>query len=79
MPIKSLSHFINQMKRVHQHEELVEPKLAKQAEQTQKRSLTQLMNGSGNDVDDPMRRLLQTRCCKTALCKSPMKHCEIYE
>lgn len=37
MPIKSLSHFINPMKRVHQHEGIVDPELAKQAEQTQKR------------------------------------------
>ena len=77
MSIKSSSHFNNPLKRVHQHEGIVEPKLAKQVEQTQKTSLTQLMNGFGNDVYGPVRRLLQTSCCKTTLSKYPMQRCEI--
>ena len=74
MLIKSLSHFINPLEIVHQHEGIVEPELAKQAEQNPESSLAQQMNDIGNDVNGLARRLLQIGYGKIDLSKL---HCEI--
>ena len=43
----------------------MEPKLSKKAEKNPERSLAQLMNDAGNDVDGSARRLLQIGYSKT--------------
>ena len=43
----------------------MEPELSKHAEQNPERSLAQMMNVSGNDVDGSPRRLLQIGYGKT--------------
>ena len=47
------------VKKLHQHKGTTEPELAKQMEQSPERSLAQLMNDTGKDVDGSARRLLQ--------------------